>query len=255
MAHYDICFACNKRYLPHNHQPVKGLCSHCYSVGIRSRDDFLSGNFEKSQRRIEHERRKREEDEIYSNLRLRALGKRSEARQNGILCNIDGDYLIELYERQHRRCALTGVEMDVLASHGSNNLSIDRIDPNGGYKKATFSWSTWRANVSKSNMSINDFAEFCKLVLATIGVLLVADFLWLALAGSAANVSASYDIPAPTQYYAEYRLHDASSVPPIVQQAAPKKPKIFILPPGATQPSHTSCFGQAAGSMQCWDNR
>jgi hypothetical protein len=107
---------------------------------------------------------------LYSNLRLRISRKLAEAKRKDIPCDINADYIISLWELQQGRCALTGVEMEITGEPGPNNLSIDRIAPDRGYVRGNVQLVTYRANQSKGNMTINEFTEFCKLVLETVGL-------------------------------------------------------------------------------------
>jgi hypothetical protein len=59
-----------------------------------------------------------------------------------------------------------------------NSLSIDRIDPNRGCVRGNVQLITKRAKMAKGDMTLNQFVEFCKRVLATLGLLIVAGFIF-----------------------------------------------------------------------------
>ena len=62
---------------------------------------------------------------------------------------------------QDWKCALTGV---YLTTSGPNMISMDRIDPDGGYTQDNIQFTTWVANRAKTDMSIDEFVELCKKV-------------------------------------------------------------------------------------------
>lgn len=74
--------------------------------------------------------------------------------------DIDTKYLTELWDKQEGKCALTGAELGYTGT-GWNVASVDRIDSTKGYVRDNVQWTCWRANEAKSNMSNNDFLNFC----------------------------------------------------------------------------------------------
>lgn len=82
------------------------------------------------------------------------------AEKRGIYFELSMDYLWNLFERQQRKCAITG---DLIESF--DNASLDRINSEDGYVEGNVQWVTYQANVSKHTMTMEQLYEFCKKVL------------------------------------------------------------------------------------------
>ena len=82
--------------------------------------------------------------------------------------NITVEFLMELFERQEGKCAISGIPM-LTTTHrdecpegercNSNKLSIDRIDSLRGYTEDNVQLVRWRANSMKMDMTINLYKE------------------------------------------------------------------------------------------------
>lgn len=72
--------------------------------------------------------------------------------------------LAELYEKQEKRCALTGVELTFIHGQGIvwTNASLDRIDASKGYDLGNIRLVTYAANVARNSMSDSAFTAFCR---------------------------------------------------------------------------------------------
>lgn len=66
-------------------------------------------------------------------------------------------YLWDLYEKQNRRCAITG---DLLQD--INKASLDRIDSSKGYVKGNVQWVTIQANIAKHTLNIHELYALAK---------------------------------------------------------------------------------------------
>ena len=71
---------------------------------------------------------------IAQSLRLRIRSQRTFDRKHGVEFDITIDDLMQLYERQHGRCAITGLSM-VASFKDLKAISIDRIDNERGHVK------------------------------------------------------------------------------------------------------------------------
>ncbi len=69
-------------------------------------------------------------------------------------------YLVEVFNRQNNKCAITGDPIPEL-----EKASIDRIDSSKGYVEGNVQFVTTQANLSKHIMSMSELYEFCKKVL------------------------------------------------------------------------------------------
>lgn len=77
--------------------------------------------------------------------------------------------LIDMWHRQKGRCALTGVRMSHTQSHAipdaaTRNVSLDRIDPSGGYVPENLQLVCVVANTMKWNCTNQDFIQWCRQV-------------------------------------------------------------------------------------------
>lgn len=82
--------------------------------------------------------------------------------------SIDRLYLIELWEKQEGRCAITGDQMQ-LASSGKHNpmkVSMDQIIPRGGYVRGNVQLVCMYANYMKRNLPMEKFVDACRKVAA-----------------------------------------------------------------------------------------
>jgi len=81
------------------------------------------------------------------------------------------DDILKMWISQNGRCAITGDEItiDVGRGHVLTNLSIDRRDSDNGYTKDNIQLCTVAANRSKQTMTMVEFVDFCKRVVACSG--------------------------------------------------------------------------------------
>ncbi|AHC93969.1 endonuclease [Achromobacter phage JWAlpha] len=77
---------------------------------------------------------------------------------------VTADYLYELYKKQERKCALSGVILNLEKAHPLC-LSLDQIDPNLGYVHDNVQWLAWCINRAKGDLSLNDFYSMCETIL------------------------------------------------------------------------------------------
>ena len=81
------------------------------------------------------------------------------------------EYLYDLLLKQNRKCALTGVNIDLTESRKSSSVdfelmtaSIDRIDSKKGYEPNNIQWVHKDINRMKWAFPQNQFIEMCQLV-------------------------------------------------------------------------------------------
>ena len=81
------------------------------------------------------------------------------------------EYLYDLLLKQNRKCALTGVNIDLTESRKSSNVdfelmtaSIDRIDSRKGYEPNNIQWVHKNINRMKWAFPQDQFIEMCQLV-------------------------------------------------------------------------------------------
>lgn len=69
-----------------------------------------------------------------------------------------------LFEKQGKKCALTGLPLQFGNTTSRNTASLDRIDSSKGYTLDNIQWVHKEINWMKNTYSIERFIELCKLV-------------------------------------------------------------------------------------------
>lgn len=94
-------------------------------------------------------------------------GVRQRARKNALECNIDAEFLKTLLEKQDGLCAISKIPRTFTKGQGhiSTNASVDRVDSSKGYTRDNVQLVAHQVNTMKSNLSINELIEWCKLVI------------------------------------------------------------------------------------------
>ena len=93
-------------------------------------------------------------------------GYQNGAKDRGHLFELDIKYAWDLFEKQERKCAFSGVPL-VFGSNKKNSAttaSIDRIDPTKGYLPGNIQWVHKTINLMRNVLSVEDFISWCNLV-------------------------------------------------------------------------------------------
>jgi hypothetical protein len=97
-----------------------------------------------------------------------AFGRKS---KSGIKKKIDIDiqYIWDLFLKQDRKCALSGVDLSFPKTNSKQDIkestaSLDRIDSSLGYVKGNVQWVHKKINIMKNTMTDEYFIEMCSLV-------------------------------------------------------------------------------------------
>lgn len=115
---------------------------------------------------------------IYKNKKIQTIeGKVSflidninrRCKNKNYINEMSNEYLIELYNKQNKKCFYTGLEMTLGSYTGErvkNNyvVSVDRKNSKKGYTKDNVVLCCWIINNMKQDLNIEDFKKFCKLV-------------------------------------------------------------------------------------------
>lgn len=155
---------------------TKYICSKCllylsadnYSPCKRAkRRDGLSYICKKCQA---NEQKQRREQMLESNtldylLKKRLYDALNRAKLKNMYCDIDIEFMRDMWNKQKGKCALTGIPMTI-DKHGrtNTNVSIDRIDSNKGYTKDNVQLVCSAINFMKSNLVLSEFEYYCKAV-------------------------------------------------------------------------------------------
>jgi len=73
------------------------------------------------------------------------------------------DYIWELFIKQDRKCALSGLILEI-KTKSNNTASLDRIDSASGYIPGNVQWTHKHINLMKNKFTQDYFIELCKLV-------------------------------------------------------------------------------------------
>jgi hypothetical protein len=92
-----------------------------------------------------------------SGARLSEIRLRAKKRKKDF--NLDAKFLWDLYIKQNKKCAITGVVIDL-----DKDGSLDRIDSSKGYTKDNVWWTTKNINKMKLDFSIQQFVVLCEQV-------------------------------------------------------------------------------------------
>lgn len=93
-------------------------------------------------------------------------GKRSKTAENKGGFQLSKQDIEDILEKQNYKCYYTGIEFDRILDD-TNKLThptLDRIDSSKGYTKENVVICTWWSNISKNDLSKEDFIEMCKKV-------------------------------------------------------------------------------------------
>lgn len=96
---------------------------------------------------------------------------KANAKVRDIPWNLTLEFLWELYLKQDKKCAVSGLDIwftDKRKFANVNwelmNASLDRIDSNKGYEEGNMQWVHKEYNRFKNNYSMEKFLEMCKTV-------------------------------------------------------------------------------------------
>ncbi len=86
------------------------------------------------------------------------------ARERNLPFEISKEYVWDLYERQNRKCAVSGCDIDFSSNRVLHTASVDRIDSSLGYIPGNVQLSHKTVNVIKWNFKQDDFILTCRKV-------------------------------------------------------------------------------------------
>lgn len=94
------------------------------------------------------------------------------ARTRNLEFNITLEYIWELFLKQERKCALTGVDIFFGRTNTKETTaSLDRIDSSKGYVKGNVHWVHKTVNIIKMDLKLEEFINWCKLVVNNFEIL------------------------------------------------------------------------------------
>lgn len=106
---------------------------------------------------------------VFWNVIKRSSRTKNEKGRN-LEFSITQDYIWDLFLKQDRKCALTGLQLtfarDYSRNKGFQTASLDRIDSSIGYVPGNVQWVHKIINRTKGNLSDSDFLRICMKVVA-----------------------------------------------------------------------------------------
>lgn len=99
---------------------------------------------------------------------------KNRAMQYKIDYDLDVTFLVDMWNQQQGRCFYTNQLMNLNAATKTKTSphidfpSLDRLYPDRGYIKTNVVWCKWGVNRMKSNLTIDQFKNFCKLVIGNV---------------------------------------------------------------------------------------
>jgi hypothetical protein len=102
-------------------------------------------------------------------LRQMYIDSKTRSSKKNFDFNIELKDLHDLFDNQHEKCALSGVQMTFIRKRGQReftrnptNVSLDRIDPKRGYTKDNIQLTTSLANHAKMDSTEDVFIQMCR---------------------------------------------------------------------------------------------
>lgn len=88
------------------------------------------------------------------------------AKKRNIIFNITKEYIWDLYLKQNKKCALSGIEISFPERSNRDicNISLDRIDSKLGYIEGNVQWVDKNINLMKHSLDELEFINLCKLI-------------------------------------------------------------------------------------------
>lgn len=154
---FRSCSTCRREFLANSEHfyPIRygGLSSEC-------RDCFRM-------RSSRNQKTRHHTGGVAYHLSYIARGVRVRARKQGVVCDIDADFLKTLLEKQGGLCAISRTPLTFFKGQGHipTNASVDRIDPSKGYIKENVQLVAHQVNMMKSNLSIEELMGWCEAIL------------------------------------------------------------------------------------------
>lgn len=97
----------------------------------------------------------------------RIHGVYQRTKDKNLDCNIDLDYLKELWDIQNGKCAISGIDMTYTLDEGRvfSNVSVDKINSKDGYIKGNVQLMCMSVNQLKSDFEMDVVIKICKNIL------------------------------------------------------------------------------------------
>jgi len=136
---------------------VKVKCQ-CGTEQIVSTYNLTSG-WSKACRGCYHRGNKSTQWAGYKDLSGSKIGKiKKGAKERDIEYSLTTEFIHELFEKQHRKCAISGVDLDW------KDASLDRIDSTRAYSPDNVQWVHSKVNMMKGSLEESEFRMWCSMI-------------------------------------------------------------------------------------------
>lgn len=92
---------------------------------------------------------------------------KNRAKKKNIVFDVSKEFLWDLFEKQKRTCALSGLPLNLSHSkrcEDEQTASLDRIDSSKGYTKENVQWVHKDVNLMKNTLQESHFLELCEAI-------------------------------------------------------------------------------------------
>lgn len=121
----------------------------------------------------ESERKRTKREELYDNDKERFIksllqGCKTRAlKDNKFKFDLTLDQVLELWDKQNGKCAISGLDMTTIRGKGKMilNASIDRIVPGNDYTISNIQLVCSHVNMMKSDLTEEELLEFCEAII------------------------------------------------------------------------------------------
>lgn len=88
----------------------------------------------------------------------------NKSNRHRLSCTVTIQEAWDLFLKQNKKCALSGVDLQFGAQSKNNSASLDRIDNSKGYELSNIQWVHKHINFMKRDLEQSYFIEMCKKV-------------------------------------------------------------------------------------------
>lgn len=140
----------------------------CITDGILSshkkyKSYYDAERYKTNAKEIQAYRKLKRENDLETKIKHTLRNSKQGAKTKGFDFSITYEYVLDVWNHQAGKCALSG---EIMVVHGdrylSNMLSLDRIDSSIGYIKGNVQWVCVKYNMMKAHATLEDFINMCK---------------------------------------------------------------------------------------------
>jgi hypothetical protein len=156
-----VCKICGERNENMFYPQRKTKCKTCVLSTVNTRYDLMTDDEKKEYKR------KLKIWRINNLIRVRVSSAKHRAIRKGLPFEITDDHIFEKLKSQEDKCYISKQPLSY-DENDWNSLSLDRLDSNLGYTIQNTIVVTKFVNISKSNLSLDDYLKLIKLVCENI---------------------------------------------------------------------------------------